>query len=370
MARNFDSRLEKLKSRRQGPINLRKGQTTFDGRFIPLEEAYQKRGAKIGSTYALGAMQQVDPDYTANSYEEGERVRNQLEKNLAGEIPVEFDYQGSVPLNIHIKGVSDIDLLLLRNVYVVIDPNGPRANSHYSEWTGGSGESLLSRLRSRAEQILVKAFPEATVDVEGSKAITISGGSLRREVDIIPSHWYDTAEYQRTLLKKDRGIFVYLKKENDRALNYPFLHMHEIQTKDDATAGNAKKVIRLLKTLVADYEDAPSIELSSYDVASLVWHFQSAQMLVQSWNELSLLWVAKSNLDAMVANEYGTKALETPDGTRKIIDKETKFRSLVQLRNEVNDLIAEVAKELGSAHLYGDSDIGRILRESVIAPAL
>lgn len=371
MARNFSSRLEKLKSRRSGPVDIQKGELAQDGRFVPLEESYQKRGAKTASTYALGAMQEVDPDYTAKSYEEGERVRNQLEKNLAGEIPVEFDYQGSVPLNIHIRGVSDIDLLLLRTVYVVVDRNGPLANSPiYSDWTGGSGESLLSLLRNRAEQILAKAFPEANVDISGSKAITISGGSLRREVDVIPSHWYDTLEYQRTLQKKDRGIYIYLKKENGRALNYPFLHMHHIQSKDDATGGNAKKIIRLLKTLIADYEDGPSIELSSYDVASLVWHFGSAQMFLPNWNELALLWVAKANLDSMVSNEYETKELLTPDGTRKIIDKETKFRGLKQLRDETNDLILEVARELNGVDLYSEDEVSRVLRESYVAPVL
>lgn len=368
MARNFDTRLEKLKSRRRGPVELQKGRIATDGEFVPLEESYQKRGTKIVSTYALGAMQEVDPDYTTKSFEEGERVRNQLEKALSGEIPVEFDYQGSVPLNIHIKGVSDIDLLLLRTVYVVIDGSGPRANSHYSDWTGAPGQTLLSQLRNRAEKILINAFPEATVAVDGSKAITIYGGSLRREVDVIPSHWYDSAEYQRTLQKKDRGIYIYLKKDNDRALNYPFLHMHQIQTKDDATISNTKKIIRLLKTLVADYEDSVSLDLSSYDIASLVWHFENASMQVQSWNELALLWVTKANLDAMVAHEVNTKSLITPDGTRRIIDKAEKFSSLVKLRNEISDLVTAVANELSQLGIYTENEARRVLMESSIAP--
>jgi len=366
MARNFDTRLQKLRARRQGPVGVQK---TYDG-LTPVEEAYQKRGAKTASTYSLGAMQQVDPDYTAKSFEEGDRVKNQLEKALSGEIPVEFDYQGSVPLNIHIRGVSDVDLLLLRTVYVVIDKTGPRANVDYFEWTGAPGKALLRELRGKAEEILPKAFPEATVDVSGSKAITISGGSLRREVDVIPSHWYDTAEYQRTHDKKDRGIYIYLKDENERALNYPFLHMHEIEKKDSVTFGNTKKVIRLLKTLVADYEDGPKIELSSYDIASLVWHFEAAQMNIQSWNELSLLWTAKSNLDRMVNNEYATKGLYTPDKTRKIIDNEDKFTALHLLSNEVNDLVAAVANELSILPLYSQDDLSRVLKGSYVVPVL
>lgn len=365
MARNFDSRLEKLRVRRQGPEDLRKGQMTWDGRFVPLEEAYQKRSTNIASTYALGAMQRVDPDYTEKSFHEGNRVRNQLEKRLAGVIPVEFDYQGSVPLDIHIRGVSDIDLLLLLSRYLVFDRDGPRANT-YIGWDGPSGESLLDELRKHAEQNLINAFPEANVDTSGSKAITISGGSLQREVDVIPAHWYDTAAYQASQMKKDRGIYIYLKDERSRALNYPFLHMHHIQQKDDATSGGVKKIIRLLKTLVADYEEEPKIELSSYDIASIVWHFLEGQMIVQSWNELSLLWVAKVNLEVLVIDEQRTKSLYTPDGTRKIIDKEQKFLGLVRLLAEVNDLISEVVKELSGLQYNDREAVGRVLRESIV----
>lgn len=268
------------------------------------------------------------------------------------------------------SGVSDIDLLIIRTVYVVIDRDGPKANSHYSAWTGPSGPTLLSQLRSRAEEILISAFPEANVDVGGSKAITISGGSLRREIDVIPSHWYDTADYQQSLQKKDRGIYIYLKKEDDRALNYPFLHMHQIQLKDNITLGNTKKIIRLLKTLIADYDDPSPLDLSSYDIASLVWHFENAPMSVQSWNELALLWVTKANLDAMVKNEDATKQLVTPDGTRKIIDKPAKFLNLVKLRNEVSDLMASVANELSRFEIFTESDARRVLMESSVAPVL
>ncbi|MBB5535171.1 hypothetical protein [Rhizobium giardinii] len=357
MATNFNSRLQKLQTRRQGPAEVRKLRKTLDGFYVPLEESYQKRATKAASTYALGAMQEVDPTYTSKSFDEGDRIKNQLEKALAGKIPVEFDYQGSVPLNVHIRGVSDIDLLLLRTVYVVIDPSGPKASSGYFDWTGKPGPTLLGELRNEAEQILTDAFPEAKVDVSGSKAITVSGGSLRREVDVIPSHWYDSADYQRNNLKKDRGVYIYLKHESDRALNYPFLHMYHIENKDILSGGNTKKMIRLLKTLVSDFEGYPSIELSSYDVASLVWYFDNTQLNVQNWNELALLWVAKANLDSMVANEVATRNLQTPDGTRRIIDKEVKFRSLRTLASEVTDLVNEVAKELKGLPVFTTEDL-------------
>jgi hypothetical protein len=367
MAGNFETRLQRLKSRRQGPQGVMKSEHSMDGRTDPLEESYQKRSTKTATTYTLGAMQEVDPAYTTNSFAEGDRVKNQLEKALDGIIPVEFDYQGSVPLNIHIKGVSDIDLLLLRKIFVVIDKTGPRANSvWYSPWDGKPGASLLSELRTAAEIILAKAFPEANVDTSGSKAITLSGGSLRREVDVIPSHWYDSSEYQRTAEKKDRGIYIFLKDELSTKLNYPFMHMHQIEEKDKITSGNTKKVIRFLKTLVADYEGSEPIELSSYDIASLVWHFDSVAFNVPVWRELSLLWSTKIALTDLIINEQRTRSLITPDQTRKIIDKEVKFTSLKVLLAELDDLIAEVVKELNTVPFITQDSTQRTLLESIV----
>ncbi|TAY14766.1 hypothetical protein [Rhizobium leguminosarum] len=367
MAGNFETRLQKLKTRRQGPQGVVKSEHSMDGQSGSLEESYQKRSTKTATTYTLGAMQEVDPAYTANSFAEGDRVKNQLEKALDGVVPVEFDYQGSVPLNIHIKGVSDIDLLLLRKVFVLIDKTGPLANSPwYSDWEGKSGSSLLAELRTAAEGILSKAFPEAQVDISGSKAITISGGSLRREVDVIPSHWYDSSEYQRTLQKKDRGIYIFLKEDQSTARNYPFLHMYYIEEKDKATLGNTKKVIRLLKTLVADYEEPESIHLSSYDIASLVWHFDSLAINVPVWRELSLLWSTRVALADMIVNDQRTRLLITPDKTRKIIDKEVKFTSLRVLLAELDDLIAEVVKELNAGPFITHDIAQRTLLESFV----
>jgi len=86
-------------------------------------------------------------------------------------------------------------------------------------------------------------------------------------------------------------------------------------------------------------------------------------------HELSLLWIAKANLDSMIFNEHATRNLDTPDRTRKIIDKESKFSGLVQLRDEVDDLVREVAIELSGIVSYSNDDLSRVLRESQIAPA-
>lgn len=67
---------------------------------------------------------------------------------------------------------------------------------------------LVIDLRHRLEAALKDAYPAAEVDCTGAKAIQLSGGSLRREVDVVPASWNDTAEYQRTQSEDFRGVNI------------------------------------------------------------------------------------------------------------------------------------------------------------------
>jgi hypothetical protein len=341
MATDISSRLSKLRTRRQG-IHA-----------ATIVESYEKRASEAATKYALGAMQEVDKRYTDNSIAEGSRVKNQLEKGLTGDIQHAFDYQGSVPLNVHIKGVSDIDLLVLRTDFITFDPLGNKARlGHYSDWGGPSAASALGTLRAKSENILREAFPEAKVDTMGSKAISLSGGSLRRKVDVVPSHWHETPDYQISGQKKDRGVSVLIKDKQKTFLNLPFLHMHAIDEKDRASNGGAKKVIRLLKNLRADSDFSSGIDLNSYEIAGLVWHFRTIDLTVYPWNELALLWVTKLNLDNFVGNRQQTMQLMTPDNTRRILDTDPKFSALAILSLEVDQLVEKVVEELGIEKTY------------------
>lgn len=352
MATDINSRLSKLRIRRQGIHDvgsaLAKAQLAAD-EAAPITESYEKRANEAATKYVLGAMQEVDKRYTDNSISEGNRVKNQLEKGLTGDIQHAFDYQGSVPLNVHIKGVSDIDLLVLRTDLITVDARGNKARlGQYLDWHGPSAASALGNLRTKSENILRLAFPEAKVDTTGSKAISLSGGSLRRKVDVVPSHWHDTQDYQISGQKKDRGVSVLIKDEQRTFLNLPFLHMHAIDEKDRSSSGGAKKVIRLLKNLRADSElFSNGIDLNSYEIAGIVWHFRTIDLTVNPWNELALLWVTKLNLTSFIGNKQQTMQLMTPDNTRRIIDTDSKFSALAFLSFEVDQLVERVVEELG-----------------------
>jgi hypothetical protein len=348
---------------------MMKGMAVADSAMhVMKEEAYQRRTPGRATKYALGAMQAVDADYTRNSYEEGNRVLRQLQEGLAGEISVEFKYQGSVPLDIHIRGISDIDMLVLRNDFHTYDPSGPAAQAgRYRNPIADTAIDRIRRLRSRCEAILASAYPTADLDKSGSKSITLSGGSLRRKVDVVPSHWHDTARYQSSGSEHERGVSILVKDEGRTTDNLPFLHMKHINDKNIATWDGAKKTIRLLKNLKSDSDYCSLISLSSYDIASLVWHFPHTSLQVIDAKELTLLAAAKLHLNWCAANKAEVMKLDTPDGTRKIIDNDSKFWGLTLLALEIDQLAEAVEADLRSNSLVAAQTLDQRLREAYIA---
>src|SRR5581483_9389626 len=114
--------------------------------------------------YALGAMQEVSPEYTRVSLETAQRVGRQLEQGLTSAgYHVDFRLQGSVPLNTHIRGVSDVDLLNIDMDYTSYYVAGARSRSGlYGTPATRTSTEVLGVLRRESERILKSAYPAAT----------------------------------------------------------------------------------------------------------------------------------------------------------------------------------------------------------------
>lgn len=134
MARDINSRLNQLRSRRQGTDRLGRLNTAAQLEVIAkslTEESWQKRAStKPYTRYALGSMQEVSAEYTRISLETAERVGRQLNTGLttAG-FSVDFRLQGSVPLNVHIRGISDVDLLNIDTSFFTYATAGYRSQT-------------------------------------------------------------------------------------------------------------------------------------------------------------------------------------------------------------------------------------------------
>lgn len=352
MARDIGQRISSLRERRAGTDRLTR--LNEESRIAVLtksfsEERWQKRATTQPYTrYALGAMEEVDEDYTRISLETAERVGKQLHAALTAEgRSIAFRLQGSVPLNVHIRGVSDVDLLTIDDYNLLTyNPAGLKSQlGHYLPTTNTSLETL-SALRRTSERVLSKAYPAASVDTSGGKAIKISGGSLARPVDVVPSHWHDTIDFQATGHEHDRGITILDKKVPTTVQNLPFLHIKKIADRCGTVAGSLRKAIRLCKNVKADAEkEGQAVPLSSFDIAATMYHANQTSLLNGAVYELVILAETQRHLDYLYTHQDQARTLLVPDGSRAIFDTAAKFVGLYRLSIEMDDLVREVAKE-------------------------
>jgi hypothetical protein len=345
MAREISQRLSALEMRRKGTDSFNdfglEAQTEVLAKSF-VTESYKKRSTQPHTQYALGAMQEVGADYTRVGLETAERVGKQLEQKLT--TPVMFRLQGSVPLNIHIRALSDVDLLTLDNRFLTYSLAGCRSHTYGS--TNLTSMQVLQELRQGAEKVLREAYPAAKVDCSGSKCIALSGGSLPRSIDVVPSHWNDGIGYQASQELHDRGVTILDSKIPQTLENLPFLHIKLVHDRDLGVFGGLKKAIRLAKSVRRDADSfAVAKKLSSFDIASLMFHADQNALKMSFFYELSVLSETQRFFDWCYNNKNIAKTLRTPDNTRFILDNEDKFTALTTISAELDNLAKEVAKE-------------------------
>ena len=370
MSKTVKTRLNNLALRRTGfkkasPFEM--GMDALSEAYsAPPEERYQRRATEENTKYTLGARQEVEPKYTRVSLSEADRVRGQLQTGFDTlKIAIDFKIQGSVAANLHIKGSSDVDMLLLDDRFYTYDTTGSKAQfgGYTSPYMKGATESL-QELRTEAIKILRDKYPTATVNA-GPKAIGLSGGSLRRDVDVVPSHWHDTAEYQQLRQDYYRSVYILDNDQPSRLLNMPFLHIQRIDEKDRVANGSLRKSIRLCKNVKVDFNDeGGNIHLSSYDIAATMWHSNLHILKYSDYQELGILGETARHLQFLQQNHLFAQTLVVPDGTRKIFDRPEKLESLATLSREVTDLAIEVAIEQGGGG--GWAEVEKSLRNSFL----
>ena len=242
---------------------------------------------------------------------------------------------------------------------------------HYRHPTSRTSLSVLGNLRSHSERILKEKFPATVVDTSGGKAIAISGGSLARPVDVVPSHWHDTIEYQASKIERDRAVTILNKKAQKTIDNLPFLHIHRVDEYDKITGGGLKKAIRLCKNTKNDaIEEGRKIAFPSFDIAATMYHADLAALRIGVVYELAVLAETQRFLDELYHNEAKAKSLRVPDGSRLIFDTEEKYQGLKTLSYEMDQLAKDVAKEqshlLRSVPDVSIIDSRKVLRETFI----
>lgn len=309
---------------------------------VDANEAYENKGNGDATRYALGAMEAVDAKYTSVSLGEGDRVAKQIKDKLPIKMPVTTRLQGSLALDIHIRASSDVDILVLAEWFLTHDTSTAPSKS-YTSIPGTTTIGELYSLRQQCELILPVAYPAATVDIDKAKSITLEGGSLARKVDVVPAHWHDTSGYQTTGHEAFRDVFIFNKEEFVRQSNRPFMHMLLINHLDGESGGGTKRAIRLLKCLIRDADR--DYTLTSFDVASLIYHMTKDELTVPWYLPLQLLNRVESFLVRLETNPGYARQLQTPDGTRKILNESKTEVDLCALRAELTALIEAVGTD-------------------------
>lgn len=372
---DFENRLKSLKERRQGSReraifesmdSFAANQAILTGRDVRKREFFETLNESAGVKYAIGAMAAVDEAATKVSIREGERVADSLIKSLSSEgESVTKRLQGSVALDIHIKGHSDVDMLILVTNPVNVELPKVVPNGYLPSSDPRSLLQIIRDVRAKSERILPVNFPKANVDCSSSKCICVSGGSLAREVDVVPAIWFDTIKYQSSSQDHDRGVKIYNKSDDEFLLNFPFTHIKLVNDRDALYGGNLKSVIRLMKNMIADmpdYKKRVVKQLSSYDLAAIGYHMNE-NLYAPYYMKLSLIEKTRAHLAFLLAAKDYRSSLSVPDQSRKIFDNDGKVEALSILSKEMDDLAVSIFKELQPLRSAYDSSA--ILTKSI-----
>lgn len=300
--------------------------------------------------YVYMAMMAVDDSYTSKTKEAGQRVRTHLQDG--GLTNVSYHYQGSVMTDTHIKGYSDIDLLVICEKYYSYDSASVKQilasyNTRYSysqlsklrsidnasPYTGNVYDDLRT-IRVQSESILSRKYLKC--DISHPKAIKITNQDLHRDVDIVTAGWYDNVN---SIINDQnityRDIQVYDKVANNRcAADYPFLSIERINTKSVNTGGRLKRMIRFLKNIKADSKQ--KIDLSSFDINAICYNID-----IDAYKDLHYLYLVTIvflQLHKIAYDESYANSITSVDGKEYIFRGNNKRREVATMLQNVSTI--------------------------------
>jgi len=341
---NYTNRINRI-NRRYNPEN----------NVIVESRAYRDTSSdpKEVAKYVLRAMREVDETYTNITKAAGEAVKKLLSENLTN---VDYEYQGSVMTDTHIRGYSDIDLLTICNKfnhteifkvrealnttwrYSPLEIANLKDYDNFFSMYQGNSIVDLQKLRLENERILSRTY--SICDTNKPKAIKITNQHYHRDVDIVTSAWYDSLDYVLTGYdKKFRGIKIYQKDTNSETdPDYPFLSIARINDRSKLTNGRLKRMIRFLKNVRSDADT--EIKLTSFDINAICYdipkeiyqHLNYKEIVYLLWEKLYHMWCEgkADEIKSVVGTEFVFR------------NKPDKVNALKLLENEVwliyNDL--------------------------------
>lgn len=328
---DLKSKLNDLKSRRYGD-DLNKG-LLFEGFSGKIDDEV---------LYISEAMRPVDSKYTENTFEQCRRVQDQLKANISNKHSgIEFDFQGSVPLNTHTRRHSDVDMLVATGRFHFLKPPLTPTNPYK-----GDDVNDLLELRTDIVDTIRRVFYAVDIDNTGGKAVTISGGSLNRKIDLVSISWLHTPASHGLSDKTHRGIKLYDKNDQKYIENFPFLHMTLCEAKDITVQGKFKKLVRYIKNVRKDSDR--NIKISSYDATALMYYHDNTELILASNNPAELSRITEAYLKRVIDDTTFQRTATVPNQTRLLFsDEGLKLSEVIKLYEEIRDINSRLLNSYG-----------------------
>lgn len=338
---NYDNLLARARDRRIDPST----------KTAQLSENFSRTYYPASLRYVIESMSPVGKRSTEIYYEEADRVKSHL--NSMSGFSLDFDYQGSVPLDIHIRTVSDIDLLCINQEFYI--PAQVETVSPINTVSGEDCRGKQRRLRNASVEKLTRAYWGANVDGKNcGKAIKISGGSLQRNIDVVITNWHNTNEFVVSKQRNDRAIDVYDADTHDRVFNHPFLHMRRVNREDKSFFGAHKRYVRLLKCIK---EDFGINGLTSYDITAMMYHMNDQRLLTKH-DILSAMQYLEDYLWLLHKNDAERECLRVPNETRYIFEWKPERKTAL---NQLWAAVYNIIKDMTGQVVFKQLDEGRLV---------
>jgi hypothetical protein len=132
--------------------------------------------------------------------------------------------------------------------------------------------------------------------------------------------------------------------------------MDLVEKKDAIYGGNLKKLVRLLKNLVADMPDAKNAQakkLSSFDLVSIIYSMDEL-LVCSSYTPLLLVDRLLTKLEQFLDSPPLLDSQRVPDNSRIIFDDESKIVALRVIRDEIKSLRDAIYNDLTGGSIFYD----------------
>lgn len=304
--------------------------------------------------YVRLAMNEVDSSFTQRVLNAGNAVKNALASRQTN---VEYEFQGSVMTQTHIRAASDIDLLTISAKFSNTEIDRvrkelqPPVQCSYSEMASlqrysdsfslytGNFLQDLKELRAENERILTSQY--TYVDITKPKSIKVHPTQYGVDVDVVVAAWFDSFDFVRHGQNKIyRGIGIYNKEKDSRENpSFPFLSIYRINKRSADTQGRLKKMIRFLKNIKEDLGN--NINLTSFEINAICYDIPVSKY--QNSTNLDLVYILWDKLYDIANNRFTAMQIKSVDGTEFVFIKNPdRYESVGKLK----DLVWSIYQQL------------------------